>query len=697
MRKTIKILLASISLIICSQKPLMAQKKDSLSIILNQSVHDTVKIQSLNRIGKKHFFKREFDSCEIYAKSALVISESANNKHYIAVSNKILGQIYLSKNDYSTALKHYLKAIETYRELEDTTCISYIYGLNDIGFIYSTYGMYPKSYEYYLKALKVAEKLNDKSLIISTNLDIAELYSKKNEYDKSMPIYLNTLKLIKKNDDTINYYPILFNGLANNYLGKKDYSKSLLYYKRVINIGNYIDDSVTTSAGQIGIATNYMKMSKYDSAIKYLNNSLLLKTNNSKNNAVSYGMLGDIYFIQNKYELSKQNLYKSLEISKEFRLNSILCDNYRSLYLIDSCTKNYKSYIENFTLFVAYRDSLNNIDSERKIVSAEMNYYFDKEKETQKLRQEEINKVNELEKKRQRDIISGIVIALIILVLFSIFVYRSYLSKNKANKVITQQKHLVEEKQKEILDNINYAKRIQTSRLPSESFINKNVKDNFIMFKPKDVVSGDFYWATEKDNKFFLATADCTGHGVSGSMMSMLCISILNEVVNQRGVSNTGEVLDETRKEIVKSLNPNETEGISDGMDCTLFAFNFKNKTLEYSSANNNFYVLKNGELINFKADKMPVGLGIKMDSFTTTTIQLESGDIVYSTSDGFKDQFGYNSGKKFKAKQLESLLVSIGNLTMNEQKNALNKAFNDWKGNAEQTDDVLVIGIRIS
>jgi serine phosphatase RsbU (regulator of sigma subunit)/predicted negative regulator of RcsB-dependent stress response len=696
MKTTIKTVLVAISVLICSQKPLLAQKRDSLSIILNQSVHDTLKIKSLRQIGKKHFLKREYDSCEIYAKSALSISEKIGNKHHIAVSNKILGQVYLSKNDNASALKYYLKAVENYRELNDTTCSSYIFGLNDIGYIYSVYGMYPKSYGYYLKALKTSERLNDSTLILNINLSISELYSRKREFDKSISLYNSTIKLVNKNEDTLGYLPIIYNGLANNYLTKKQYDKSILYFNRVINIGKFTKQQIDVSAGQVGIGSTYMQMNKYDSAIKYLNTSLIFKTNNSINNAYSYNMLGAIYVAQNNYILAKQNTYKSLEISKHLRLNSIICDNYRNLYILDSCTKNYKSYIKNYALFIAYNDSLNNIESERKIVSAEMNYYFDKEKETQKLRQAELNKITELESNRKSTIITGIVIVLIILVLFSLFIYKSYLGKNKANKIITQQKHLVEEKQKEILDNITYAKRIQTSIIPTEEYITKYAKNNFVMYNPKDIVSGDFYWATERDNKFYLATADCTGHGVSGAMVSMMNVSILNEVVNQKGITNTGEILNEVRNNVIKSLNPKGNEGVNDGMDCVLCAFDFDKKTLQYSASNNSFYIIRNKELIVCKADKMPIGLSTKMDSFKTNEIQLQSGDVVYMFTDGYADQFGGENNKKFKYKQLEELLISVQDFTMTTQKNVLIDRFNAWKGNNEQTDDVLIIGIKM-
>jgi serine phosphatase RsbU (regulator of sigma subunit) len=176
----------------------------------------------------------------------------------------------------------------------------------------------------------------------------------------------------------------------------------------------------------------------------------------------------------------------------------------------------------------------------------------------------------------------------------------------------------------------------------------------------------------------------------------MLCISALNETVNHRNITNTGDILNDVRKEIIKSLNPIGNEGVNDGMDCVLCAFDFINKTLQYSASNNSFYIIRNNEIIVCKADKMPIGLGIKMDSFNTNVIQLQTNDVVYMFTDGYADQFGGGNNKKFKYKQLEQLLLSINSLGMTEQKSILNETFNSWKGNVEQTDDVLLIGVKI-
>ena len=231
-----------------------------------------------------------------------------------------------------------------------------------------------------------------------------------------------------------------------------------------------------------------------------------------------------------------------------------------------------------------------------------------------------------------------------------------------------------------------------------------DAKKFFILYKPKDIVSGDFYYATShkhagsKVEKFYLCTADCTGHGVPGAFMSMLNISYLNESIIEKGISKPNEILNHIREEIIASLNPEGSEEESkDGMDCILAAFDFTNNKLDYAAANNSFYIARDGGLISCVADKMPVGKSPKeKESFTLHTVDLKKGDVVYMLTDGLPDQFGGPKGKKFKYKQLEDILLGNCLKPMDDQKKSLNDAFDSWKGNLEQVDDVLLIGIRV-
>ncbi len=268
---------------------------------------------------------------------------------------------------------------------------------------------------------------------------------------------------------------------------------------------------------------------------------------------------------------------------------------------------------------------------------------------------------------------------------------------------VVEQKELIEEKQKEIVDSINYAQRIQKALLASDQLLNTNLKNYFLFFKPKDIVSGDFYWASPLANgNFALLTADSTGHGVPGAMMSMLNISCINEAINERKYTSPAQILNHARQRIIQSLaQDGSLEGGKDGMDCSLVSFDLKNKKLSYASANNPVWIVRKGangyELIDLKSDRMPVGKHEKDNvPFNEQTIELQSGDMIYTLTDGFADQFGGAKGKKFKYKPLQDFLIAHVNDSLSDQRNGLEKAFESWRGNLEQVDDVCIIGVRI-
>ena len=674
------LLLVSISILLYSNQ-LSAQN----------SKHDTVDITTTYKLADESFKNGNYIEAEKYSLLSLSKSEQIHYKIGMAKSSALLGNLYCTTFNNKKALEYCYKAVHYYKELNDTTCLTFINTLDNIAAVFTQTGLYDKSIEAQLRVLNLCEKIKVNDLVIGANSNLANIYRTKRDFKKAIIYYEKAYNLAKISNDTIsNLY--VFYGLGDVY-SATDFNKSLSYYQRFLNITKIINNPLYVSDGYLGIGNLYKSNKQYDKAIGYLNKALVC--DNDETIVLTYLMLGESYYSKHRYDSAYSCFNRSLTLSKKIELRDKIMLNYKNLYMLDSIKGNLNGAFENYKLYNIYKDSIFNIENEKNIVATEMNFSFDKEKAVLKAKQYELNKVTDLNSKRQRDIIIGIVVLLILLVFVSVFIYKSYLGKNKAHKLIAYQKHLVDEKQKEIVDNITYAKRIQTSRLPSENYINENIKENFVLFQPKDIVSGDFYWATKKDNKFYLATADCTGHGVSGSMMSMLSISTLNEVVNHKNMTNTGDILNETRSQIIKSLNPKGNEGINDGMDCVLCRFDLNSRELQYSAANNSFYIVRNGEIIVCKANKMPVGLGIKTDSFTTNTIQLCDNDMVYMFTDGLPDQFSENNGK-FKYKQFEQLLLSICNMDMAEQKNALNEAFNAWKGNAEQTDDVLVIGVKI-
>ncbi len=259
------------------------------------------------------------------------------------------------------------------------------------------------------------------------------------------------------------------------------------------------------------------------------------------------------------------------------------------------------------------------------------------------------------------------------------------------------QKDLVEEKNRNIIDSINYAKRIQNALLKEENHVSDHLPSHYILFKPKDIISGDFYWSLEKKGHLYLVAADCTGHGVPGAMMSMLGIAFLNEINSTSELLSPATILNKLRDLVVKELSQTGQEGTSsDGMDISMARLNLTNNELQWSGANNPLYLIKNNELQEIKPNKQPIGIHYKMEPFSNHTIPLEKGTSFYLFTDGFADQFGGPRGKKIKHSYLMKILLSIDQKPMIEQKNILNNYFENWKGDLDQVDDVCIIGMKI-
>lgn len=293
---------------------------------------------------------------------------------------------------------------------------------------------------------------------------------------------------------------------------------------------------------------------------------------------------------------------------------------------------------------------------------------------------------------KKQAIISLIVIAVLAIILIP-YALKILRADEKQKRLFMMQKQLIEEKNKDITDSINYALKIQNAILPQVTKLDQLFKDNFVFYKSKDIVAGDFYWMEQKGDDVYIAVADCTGHGVPGAMVSMICSNALNRVVNELGITNTGEILDRTT-DIVISRFEAGSEDIKDGMDICFCRINLKTKELQFSGANNPLYLLRNGEIEIYKGCKQPIGKYAERKEFECANISLQEGDRIYMFTDGFADQFGGENGKKLKYKPFQKILVSGKDLPLKRQKDELTQLFLNWMGDFEQVDDVCVIGI---
>ncbi len=298
----------------------------------------------------------------------------------------------------------------------------------------------------------------------------------------------------------------------------------------------------------------------------------------------------------------------------------------------------------------------------------------------------------------------------------------SRLALAESNKQLAVKNDIIEDKNKDITDSINYAKRIQEAILPPKELKHKLFPDSFLLFQPRDIVSGDFYWFTEKNGRKLVAAVDCTGHGVPGAFMSMIGNGFLNQVVNEMGITNPAEILVQLRALIISSLKQSGAAGENkDGMDISLLSFDDSTNTVEYAGANNPLWIIRKDEskkvgqedqftisnmltntiplpvIEEIKADKQPIGIYLtELKPFTNHIVKIHPGDQLYIFTDGFVDQMGGPTGKKFKSKTFKELLFSIRHLAMIEQEKIIRKTLHEWKGRFDQTDDILVIGVRV-
>jgi serine phosphatase RsbU (regulator of sigma subunit)/lipopolysaccharide biosynthesis regulator YciM len=516
----------------------------------------------------------------------------------------------------------------------------------------------------------------------------------------------------RKNERIIGLLARFHSNIGVVYAGRGDFKTAVGYFEKTSEYFRLAGDSTTYAISLSNVGAAYFYLGEYEKALKNYSiaRAISVRFNDRENITRVIENIASVYIQQGKFAQAQECLDEGLQIAKEMKNRELERLMYKSFYDLYVAKKDPSSALSYYLKYDATNDSLLNESNLQQM--NELNKKFESEKKEKEI--ELLNKENEVsaleldQQKSQRNILIIIVALVLVSLGFLAFSFIQKSRNNKLleekNKLITLKNHTIEEKNKEIIDSITYAKRIQSALLASDNLLREQLKDYFVLFMPKDIVSGDFYWASAtKNGNFSLVVADSTGHGVPGAFMSLLNITFLNEAINEKDLTDPGEILTHTRRKIIGSLaTDGSSEGGKDGMDCTLSVFDFGKKVLHYSCAYNPIWVVRANagakELIELDADKMPVGKHDKDQvPFSSHTIQLQSGDVVYALTDGYADQFGGPKGKKFKYKPLQELLQSISHLDMKEQQVILQKTFLDWRGELEQVDDVCISGVRIS
>ncbi|MES2678700.1 MAG: tetratricopeptide repeat protein [Bacteroidota bacterium] len=649
-----------------SFNPVLGQNKtvDSLYTALKTNKADTSRINNLNLIAREFIDMGLFDSALHYANRSLFMCDQllARNNSLLAAKLKkavacsCIGNVYRNQSNYPLALEYYLKALKIDEELGDKKGIQKRIGV--IGIIYWSEGDYIKALDFFNRSLSMAEQLGDKNGI-SRNLDrIGVVYDDLGQYHKALENYLKALELAED-----------------------------------------LKDEVHISTLNSNIGATYKSLGEFSRALDYLHKSLGMDESLERKSgmAANLGNIGAVYVALKKYPEAEKYLWKALQLEKEIGDLNVEMQIEASLSDMYSATGRYQPALEHHKKATALKDSIFTQEKNEDMTRNEMNYEFEKKEALVKAGHEKEIAVGEAVKRKQKVVIWSVVSGLLVAMLLAGYVFYALQITRKQkitieikNKETEAQKKIIEEKSKDITDSINYAQRIQKALLASDSLLHKNLGEYFVLFKPKDIVSGDFYWATERNNRFYLAVCDSTGHGVPGAFMSLLNISFLNEAITEKGILEPNEVFNHVRQRLIENIS---SQGAKDGMDGILVCFDRGNKLISYASAHNVPYLM-NESLEKLPGDNMPVGMGEKTESFTKQYVSFQTGNMLYLFTDGFADQFGGPKGKKFRTRQLEEKLAEVSKSPVERQKEILNTIFEAWKAEQEQVDDVLVVGI---
>ncbi|MDQ3047682.1 MAG: tetratricopeptide repeat protein [Bacteroidota bacterium] len=507
--------------------------------------------------------------------------------------------------------------------------------------------------------------------------------------------------------------PTLSNiGVVYSALGDKE--KALEYFLKSLKFMEELEDIDGVANGLNNVAVIYEEMKNFSKAMEYHKKSLRLNRSQLNDRGVSASLynIALIYKSQKDYQNAVSYIDSAMFLAKEQGALESIKEHYATLSEIYYEKNDFKKSLHYYTLLFALKDTLLNKDRNKQIVEMSTKYQTEKkEKENEILKQQ--NDLQNLSINRQKIINYSVTLGLLLVICLAFFIYKGYKQKQKANfqleeknllieeknKIVEEKNKIVEEKNKDITDSIRYAKRLQSAILKPEHEIKDYFNDAFILFKPKDIVSGDFYWFEKFGRLSLVAAADCTGHGVPGAFMSIIGCNLLSQAVNEYAITQPAAILNSVNKGLSKVLQQKTDKiGVSDGMDIALCSFDPDKMILQYSGAYNSLWLVRDGIMQEYKANKFPVGAFVdnQVRIFDNHEVAVQAGDMVYLFSDGFPDQFGGPAGKKFKYKKLQELLIKNSTYSAAVQREALDAAFANWIGNFEQVDDVLIIGVKI-
>jgi serine phosphatase RsbU (regulator of sigma subunit)/TPR repeat protein len=663
----------------------------------DKSQADSIRAEAFIDYIYDGYFNSQPDSAIVLADQLLKFSQKTEYKIGMVDVLSLSGYLFFRVGNYPKALDSYQRGLKISEEINDKIGTASI--LIRIGFLYHDTEEIITALKYYQRSLNIYEEINYLPGIGSIYNEYGSIYRAEKDYSKALDYYLKSIAINDSLNDAGSNSAMFLN-IGDLYLEQKDFIKALDYFNKGLIIYEKTGDKLGIASGLAGIGDVYSEQGNIKEALEYLQKSLSIseQINDNQGSSSTLLSLGDIYYNQGNYSESLRICKKSLALAK--KLGDIgdqqsSCD---CLYLAYKAVGNLNQALIYHELMMAFTDSLQSKETSKKLLQMEFSKQLLaanlKSATEEKLLDAQIQaQLSEL--KHDRIKMYALYGGISLLLIFAVTIFNRFKKTQKQKFIIEKQKEEVERAHAKIKDSIVYAQRIQKAILPPNKIIKGYFKDSFVLYKPKDVVAGDFYWMEAKENIILFAAADCTGHGVPGAIVSVLCNNGLNRSVREYGLTDPGMILGKTREIVVEEFEKSE-EDVKDGMDIALCSLDLKEKRLKFAGAHNPLWIIRNGELNEIKADKQPIGKFDYSEPFTTHSQKLESGDSIYMFSDGFADQFGGPKGKKFLSKNLKKLILSIQKKSMNEQKLVLDEAFESYRGKEIQLDDVCIFSVKV-
>lgn len=689
--------LAWFILILLSFQSSAQQFEDSLLNAIESTKDIRVKIDQYNELAGRMLDDDQYIKAKSYANKAVKLATSISDPDKLIKSKINYGSALHYNNKFeesNTVLKEVTELASENKDKESLAEAQDLMGIN-----YMELGNYQQATTFFFKALENYEKLkNDEGMIKVWN-NLGRINMRQGKL-KEAADYFN--KCIDRSVETGNLEHIssAYNNIAIVYYKSDKKKEAFDYLEKALEIYEETGDKRGKAACLGNIGNFYFYEGQLDKVLEYYTRSLSEYSSINDNKGVCFTLnnIGFFYAEKGNYEDAIFTIEQGLNTALEIDSKSDVVNAYEYLSHVYEKKGDTENALKNFKLYSAYRDSLINMENMNYVSELQAAYNFDqKEREIELLKKEKIAEETRKEsKERQTAIITtSLFIGIILLIIIAFIIYRNNIIVRRKNGEIFNQKSQLETKNKDITDSITYARTIQNGILPSEEIFDNTFKDHFILYQPKDIVSGDFYWIEQVENNVFFCVGDCTGHGVPGAMMSVLGTNALFRSINDFALRSPAKILDKL-SEILTQRFESSGHNINDGIDMALCCLDVNNMKMHYAGAYNPVWIIRNGDLMETKGDKQPVGKFESQHPFTNHTFDLIAGDQIYLLTDGIADQFGGPNGKKFKYTQLRSLLMKIRELSMKEQKDQLSSSLTKWQGTLEQVDDICVLGVKV-